>query len=144
TRYSAGADPAGYATECAAGANRRRRSIAGGAVDDLPQRLAVEEAPQVLDEQSGDNAVAVRVRSADMRQHYDALGGPEFVLFRQWLLAGHVEHRAAEELGSHCLNQVTVVDKVAAAKVQQPCRFLHLPKPLGIDEVVGLRRRRQK
>ena len=39
------------------------------AVDDLFQRLAVEEAGQILDEQPRHETVALRMRATDVRQH---------------------------------------------------------------------------
>src|SRR3546814_8298443 len=57
-------------------------SVPGRPVHHLLQFLAVEEARQVLDEQPGDDAVALGVRAADMRQHHDALDLPERVFRR--------------------------------------------------------------
>ena len=61
-------------------------------IDHFLQRLAFQIAPQVLDEQFRDGLVTLRMRPADMRQHEDALGGPEGVLGGQGLLAEHIEH----------------------------------------------------
>src|SRR5262245_15327524 len=46
-------------------------------VDDLPERLAVQVAPQVVDEQARDELVALRMRAAKVRQNDDPVRGPE-------------------------------------------------------------------
>src|SRR5436305_569626 len=83
-----------------------KRSIADAAIDDFLERGAVEEAAEIVDEQAGDEAVALRMRSADMRQHDDALGRPERMLGRQRLLAEHVEQSARDLLALHRGDQV--------------------------------------
>ena len=92
-------------------------SIARRPVHHLLERLAVEEALQVLDEQARHEAVALRVRTADMRQHDDARSLPKRMLRRQRLLAEHVEQGTGDLLllrGSH---EIRVVDDLAAAEV---------------------------
>ena len=109
-----------------------RPSVAGGAVHHLLERLAVKEAPQVLNEQPGHDLVALRMAAADMGQHDDALGGPEGMLGRQRLLAEHVQHGAGDALRLHRGDQVGIGDQVAAAEVQQPGGRLHLREALGV------------
>src|SRR5215469_12469787 len=58
----------------------QQNSIADGAVHHFAQRLAVEEARQVIDEQLRHDGVAPRMAAADMRQHQDAGRGPERML----------------------------------------------------------------
>src|SRR4026209_19241 len=65
-------------------------------VDDFPERPAVQEARQVVDEEARDELVALRVRAAEMRQHDDSLGRPEWMLGRKRLLAIDVEHGAGD------------------------------------------------
>src|SRR3984957_3080409 len=103
----------------------RIASVARRAVDDFLERRAVEKAAEIVDEQARDEAVALRVRAADMRQHDDALGSPERVLGGQRLLGEAVEHRARDLLGFRGGDQVVVLDQVAAAEIQQPRAGLH-------------------
>src|SRR5512139_982912 len=65
---------------CVSSLPRRAPSIARLAVHHLPQRLAVEEAGEIFSEQARNEPVAVRVGAADVRQHENALGGPERML----------------------------------------------------------------
>src|SRR5215831_13284365 len=90
-----------------------RVSVSGGAIDHLFQRLAVEEAAQVVDEQPRHEAVALRMRAADMRQHDDAVGGPERMAGGQGLLAEDVEQGAGDPLLPERRDQVVVLDDVA-------------------------------
>ena len=55
-------------------------SIAKFPIDDFSQRFAVEEARQVVDKQTRDELVALRVRAAEVRQDDDPLGRPERML----------------------------------------------------------------
>src|SRR6185295_12001518 len=55
-------------------------SISRLAIHHLLQRLAVQETAQILDEQTRDDLVALRVRASNMGQHDDPLGAPERVV----------------------------------------------------------------
>ncbi len=96
--------------------------------------------PQILDEQLGYDAIALRVAAADMGEDGDALGGPERVLDGQWLLAEYVEDRAGDLLALDRGDQVGVGNQVASAEVQQPGGGLHPGEAPGVDEVLGVGR----
>src|SRR4051812_5494348 len=73
-------------------------SVAGLAVHEFPERLAVEEAAEVVGEEARDEQVTPRMRAADMRQDDDSLGAPESMLRGQRFLAKHVEQGAGNRL----------------------------------------------
>ena len=92
---------AGHARTCARSTRTRCSRVIAvissrGAVHDFLQRIAIEEAAEIVDEQPRDEQVAPRVRAADMRQDDDVLGGPERMIGGQRLLAKYVQHRTGD------------------------------------------------
>jgi hypothetical protein len=121
-----------------------RSSVTADPIDDLQQGLPVQEAPQVLDPQLGDERVALGVQAADVRKDDDPRRRPERMLDGQRLRREDIQHGARDAALAHGGDEVAIDDEVAAAEVQHPRGRLQARQRRLVDDPSRLRRGRQE
>src|SRR6185312_4907912 len=115
-----------------------RRSVPGGAVDDVPQRLPAREPAEVVGEELQELLRVAVLRCRRVGRDPDPGSVPQGVVGGKRLLPGDVEDRPAEVTRSQRGDQRRFVDERPAADVAEQRTGLHRRERGLVEEVLGL------